>query len=245
MLGAYFLCLIVSLVTYSDLRTYLDTILSGEILFAIKLSLVTATVASVFAMAIAVPAAYALSRFDFPGKHIVDSLLDLPIFISPVAIGAMILIFFNSNTGAAVEKVFPFVFEVQGIVLAQFTIVSALAVRLMKSTFDGIDTRYENVSRTLGLSKTKSFFKVTLPLAKNGLIAAAVITWARAIGEFGATVTLAGATPMKTETLPVAIQLSFATADIHKAAAVILVLMIISGIALVALRTISFKEVMP
>ena len=128
---------------------------------------------------------------------------------------------------------------IPGIILAQFTIVTALAIRLLKSTFDSIDPRYEQVGRTLGCTKLKAFCTVTLPLAKNGLIAAAILTWARAIGEFGATVTLAGATKQKTETLPIAIFLNLATADVEKAVAVIFILIAISVVALIFLRRIS------
>lgn len=241
LMASYFAFLVGSLATYTNFKAFTQTLISSEILFSIKLSLITATVASILALLIAVPSAYALSRFNFPGKNILDALLDLPIFISPIAIGAMILVFFNTTAGETVERMHPFVFEVSGIILAQFTIVSALALRLMKSTFDGIDVRYEDVSRTLGCSKTMAFFKVTLPMAKSGLIAAAIITWARAVGEFGATITLAGATAMKTETLPVAIHLGFATADIQKAVAVIMVLILIATFSLVLLRQISYR----
>jgi molybdate transport system permease protein len=135
-----------------------------------------------------------------------------------------------------------FVFEVPGIILAQFTVVVGLAVRLLKSTFDSIDPRYEQVGRTLGCSKGRVFFKVVLPLAKNGLIAAAVLTWARSVGEFGATVTLAGATKMKTETLPVAIFLNLATAHVERAIAVIFILIAIAAGALFALRKVTGRR---
>ena len=135
-----------------------------------------------------------------------------------------------------------FVFEVPGIVLAQFTMISALAVRLLKSTFDSIDPRYEQVGRTLGCSKLKVFFRVTLPLARDGLIASSILTWAKAMGEFGATVTLAGATAFKTETLPIAIFLSLATADVEKAVAVIFILIVIATVSLIALRKISGRN---
>jgi molybdate transport system permease protein len=131
---------------------------------------------------------------------------------------------------------------VPGIIIAQFVVVSALAIRLLKSTFDSIDPRYEQVGRTLGCGKPGAFMKVTLPLAKNGLIAACILTWARAVGEFGATVTLAGATPMKTETLPIAIFLSLASADVEKAIAIIFVLIIIAVIALLFMRKITGRS---
>jgi len=101
------------------------------------------------------------------------------------------LIFFSTPVGGLIDaRVLKVVFAKPGIVLAQFTVVSALATRLLKSTFG------------TSSSKLEVFFKVTLPLARNGLIAAFVLTWARAVGEFGATVMLAGATTMRTETLP-------------------------------------------
>jgi molybdate transport system permease protein len=163
----------------------------------------------------------------------------LPIVISPVALGAALLIFFNNPLGSAINNhALKFVFAVPGIILAQVTVICALAIRLLKSTFDSIDPRYEQVARTLGSSKPEAFFRVTLPLARDGLIASGILTWARAVGEFGATVTLAGATAMKTETLPTAIFLSLASADVEKAIAVIFVLILIAVVALLVIRRI-------
>lgn len=231
--------IVVSMFTYTDWDTFLSTLLSEEILFAIRLSVTTATVATFVSLIIGIPTAYAISQSNFPGKDIVDSLLDLPIVISPVALGACLLVFFNTPVGAGInDNIIRFVFAVPGVILAQITIISALAIRLLKSTFDSIDPRYEQVSRTLGCSKFGAFLKITLPLAKDGLIASAILTWARAIGEFGATVTLAGATAMKTETLPIAIFLSLASADVEKAIAVIFVLVVIAVIALISMRKI-------
>lgn len=233
-----FLCgILLSLVAYTDMNTFFSTLLSDEILFAVRLSLITATTATIISMVIAIPVAYAISQTSFLGKNIVDTILDLPIVVSPIALGAALLVFFNTPFGSLVEKRFTgFVFEVPGIILAQFMVVNALAVRLLKSTFDSINPRYEQVGRTLGCSKLRVFFRVTLPLARNGLIAAGILTWARAIGEFGATVTLAGATKMKTETLPVAIFMNLATANVEKAVAVIFILIAIAAIALIILR---------
>jgi molybdate transport system permease protein len=237
LLAVFFLGIIVSMLTYTDWNTFVTALFSREILFAIRLSVTTATIAAVISLLIAVPVAYTIARTRFPGKDIVDSLLDLPIVVSPVALGAALLVFFNTPLGAAINNnVIRFVFSVPGIVLAQITVISALAVRLLKSTFDGIDPRYEQVARTLGCSQPEAFFRVTLPLARDGLIASAILTWARAVGEFGATVMLAGATAMKTETLPTAIYLSLASADIEKAIAVVFVLVILAVAALLVIR---------
>ena len=238
----FFVGLVISLISYTDWNTFVSALFSDEILFAINLSVITATIATVVSVLIAIPAAYAISRTEFWGKDIVDSLLDLPIVISPIALGACLLVFFNTPIGAAINSNLKFVFTVPGIVLAQVTVVCALAIRLLKSTFDSVNRRYEQVSRTLGCSKAGTFFRVTLPLARNGLIAASILTWARALGEFGATVTLAGATPMKTETLPIAIFLSLAGANIGKAIAVIFILIAIAVIALLLLRKIAGRR---
>jgi molybdate transport system permease protein len=238
-LAIFFIGIIASMVAYTDWDTFIDALMSEEILFAIRLSLITATISAIISILIAIPVAYAISRTRFPGKDIVDSLLDLPIVISPVALGAALLVFFNTPLGEAIDdNILGFVFSVPGIVLAQITVISALAIRLLKSTFDSIDPRFEQVARTLGCSQPEAFFRVTLPLARDGLIASTILTWARAVGEFGATVTLAGATAMKTETLPTAIFLSLASADVGKAIAVIFVLVIIAVIALLAIRKI-------
>ena len=237
LLTLFFVGVVLSALTYTHFSTFISALVSREILFAIRLSLATATLSAIISILIAIPVAYAISQTRFPGKYIVDTVLDLPIVISPIALGACLLIFFNTPVGAAVNSnLINFVFNVPGIVLAQFTIVSALAVRLLKSTFDNIDPRYEQVGRTLGYGKAEVFLRVTLPLAKDGVIAAIILTWARAVGEFGATVTLAGATTMKTETLPVAIFLSLSSADVEKAVAVIFVLIAISIIALFTIR---------
>ena len=242
-LTLFFAGIIISLLMYTDWSNILSAVRSQDILFAVGLSLITATVSTVIAVAVAVPVAYAISRYNFWGKTFVDSLLDLPIVISPIAIGAALLVFFSTPLGSSINNhVLSFVFSVPGIILAQFTIVSALAIRLLKSTFDSIDERYEQVGRTLGCSKLEAFFKVILPLARNGLIASAILTWARAVGEFGASVTLAGAMAMKTETLPIAISLSLANADIEKAIAIILILIIIAIAALLAIRKITGKR---
>ncbi|MFH2002077.1 MAG: ABC transporter permease subunit [Planctomycetota bacterium] len=208
-----------------------------EVAFAIRLSLITATISSVMAMVAAVPAAYILSRCSFFGKAFVDTLLDLPIVLSPIALGALLLIFFNSPLGSGLDQwLGPFVFEVRGIVVAQFLVVVGLAIRLLKATFDGIDVEYEHLARTLGYDKLRVFLRVTLPMASRGLVAAFLLVWGRAIGEFGATVMLAGATTMKTETIPVAIYLNFESADISSALVFIAILIALSFTVLLFVR---------
>ncbi|MBW2147683.1 MAG: ABC transporter permease [Deltaproteobacteria bacterium] len=224
----------------SSLLVLLQTPAVGH---AIMLSLVCATLATILALIFAIPASYILSRKQFPGKMLVDTLLDIPVFVSPVALGALLIILFSSPVGRNFQThLFPIVFALPGIVVAQFTIIVGLAVRLLKSTYDQIPSRYEEVSRTLGCSSFKSFFKVTLPLAKNGLIGAGIVSWARAVGEFGATITLVGAAAGKTETIPTAVYLSFASADIDRALTMVALLILTALSGLLILRLVSGKE---
>lgn len=224
-----FLVLIASMIVELGQESAMKAPRSGEIFFAIKLSVLTATAASLLAVTVSLPVAYLLSRYTFFGKDLLDTLLDLPIVLSPIALGAMLLIFFNTPLGKQVEQQFgPFVFEVKGIILAQFFVVVGLSIRLLKTTFEGIDIEYENLARTLGYNKVQVFFKVVVPMAANGLLASFLLVWGRAIGEFGATVTLAGATTLKTETIPVAIYLSFESADISAALVFITILISVS-----------------
>jgi len=123
-------------------------------------------------------------------------------------------------------------------VLAQFIVVLGLTVSLVKSTFEHIDPIHENIARTLGASRFKAFTHVLLPLARRGIFSAFLLTWARAVGEFGATVMLAGATAMKTETLTVAIFLSFSSADVHGACVFILISLAVSMAVLFTVRKI-------
>ncbi len=218
----------------------LKLMLAPEVRHAIFLSLSTATVSSILALTLGAPTAYFLARHDFPGKSWVDALLDIPVFLSPIAIGALLLVAFSSSQGRWLQEHFgQVIFEVPGIVVAQATIVTALAVRLMKATFESIPARYEKVARSLGCSEWMAFRRVILPLSKNGLLASAVVVWARAVGEFGATVTLAGATEGKTATIPTAIYLGFASADIGRALTLVAVLMLISIVTLVGLRHVA------
>ncbi len=220
--------LILSLFYFYKGPLFLETLCSARTLFSIRLSLMTATAATVISVIFAIPSAYALSRYRFFGRQIIDTMLELPMIVSPVALGALILIFFNTPVGSFFqEKGVHVVFTVYGIFLAQFITTVGIATRLIKAAMDEIPARYEDVAKTLGASPAKAFLTVTLPLSKRGIIASAILTWAKALGEFGATITVAGSMAMKTETLPVAIFMKLAGADIEGTAVLVLILLAI------------------
>ncbi len=231
------LAMLVSQVAYITPAAAVEALSSPAVRNAIALSLLTASTAALLALVVAVPSAYLLARHTFFGKPLVDALLDVPVIMSPVALGLALLLVFRTAPGEWVERhLLRFVFEVPGIVLAQFILALALEIRVLKATFEEINPRLEQVARCMGCSPGRAFLHVTLPLARTGLIAALVLGWARAIGDFGATVMIAGAVPGKTETVPVAIYLGLASLRIEHSVALTLLLTLVALVALLALR---------
>jgi len=236
--------LIVSLGWFLDAGAVQAVVQSERTLFSLRLSLVTATLVASLALVLAVPAAYALARYRFAGRELVDTLLEFPILVSPAALGAMILIFFNNPVGQWIqEHTVRFVFGFAGIVLAQFVTVLGVAVRVLKTSFDEVPIELETVARTLGGTPRYVFFTITLPLARRGLLAAFLLSWGKALGEFGATVMVAGTMAMRTETLPIAIYLRLASADIEGTVALILLLVSIGLGVLYGTRRLVGKTV--
>lgn len=245
-----FILLSISMILIRGLPNLQKTLFIEEIQFAIQLSLYTSLISTVLCILFSIPIAYGIARYDFIGKNLVNTILDIPMALPPVVSGVALLLLFGTTAfGDILAKYgLKFVFDVKGIILAQFFVNVPYILRILKSTFMDINPKLEFVSRTLGYNQIKTFFKVTLPLAKNGLIAGIVITWARAIGEFGAALMLAGSTRMKTETLPISLFLNMSTGDLELglAAATIIILISIFSLLIFEIlgnrRFINFKE---
>jgi molybdate transport system permease protein len=232
--------LIASLFYFFRANTFLETLASERMMFSVRLSIFAATVSTLLSILIAVPSAFALSRYEFRGRTVVDTILELPMIVSPAALGAMLLIFFNNPAGLWIQDHWAqFVFTAYGIVLAQFITICGVSTRLIKAAMDEIPVRYEAVARTLGASPAKAFFTITLPLTKKGIYAACILSWAKALGEFGATITIAGSMAMKTETLPIAIFMKLSSAEIEGTVVLILILLSIGLGILYLVRLLS------
>lgn len=232
--------LLVAQVSYLKIGDIQEALRCPGVSHAILLSFFSATVAALLALVLAVPSAYVLSRAKFPGLALLDALLDVPVLLSPVALGLALLLFFRSAAGQWIERhLTTFVFEVPGIIIAQFILALALEVRVLKTAFDDINPRLEHVSRCLGYSAAVTFRRVTLPLVRPAMVAAVLVGWCRAVGDFGATVMIAGAVPCKTETIPVAIYLNLASVRIERSVALAVVLTASALLGLVAVRLIS------
>jgi molybdate transport system permease protein len=157
--------------------------------------------------------------------------------LSPIVIGIALILVFRSTPGRFIEDhLLRFVFEVPGIIAAQFILALALQIRVLKAAFDDLDPRYEQVARFLGCTPFAAFRRVTLPMCRTSLLAAFVLGWSRALGDFGATVTVAGSVRFKTETMPVAIYNNLASVRIGKALGLAILLTFIALVVLVVVR---------
>jgi molybdate transport system permease protein len=214
-----------------------------EIRFAIWFSLVTSTASALLSTFVAVPLGYVMSRASFRGKRLVDAVLDIPIVLPPLVVGLSLLILFQTQPGRFFQKTF---FEVTyqqvSVVLAQFAVACAFAVRAMKITFDQMTPRSEQVAMTLGCTWQQAFFRVVIPEARRGILAAFAIAWARSFGEFGPVLVFSGATRMKTEVLSTTVFLELSVGRIEAAAAVSLFMVVVAMGVLLVLRFLGPAE---
>jgi len=247
-------------------QVFLGALRDPEVHFAIRLSVTTALLTMIVSLIFAIPAAYVLSRHHFRGEKLVDTILDLPIVVPPPVMGMSLLMFFGTPVGDLVNRLTPgavvavlngvltlatghsitddgstWVYTTRGIVMAQFFVACAFGVRAIKATFDTIGTRHEQVARTLGCTKLQAFLKVVLPMAATGLVAGAVMTWARAIAEFGPVLFFSGSTRWKTEVMPIGMFLMYSAADIEKAVALVIIMILIATVTLLAFKRLGGK----
>ena len=249
--------LIVADVAYVDYPAFTEVIGSANIQNALILSFGSSIVATALSVLVAVPAAYALSRYHFRGIIVLDTFIDLLIVVPVLVIGMSLLVFFRFASdfsqssymalrmvGYVAEEASDFfIYTRPGIVLAQFFCAVSFGVRAIKATFDGIDPRKEQVAMTLGCTRLGAFRRVTLPLAKPGIMAGALLSWARAFGVFGAVVIVGGSIRGSTEVLPTSIYLEMAVGNIKHALAITLIMLIAAAAVLVSVRMASGKSI--
>ena len=183
--------------------------LSAEEIGVILLSLRVAVVSVICSLPFAILVAYALARARFPGKLVVDAVVHLPLVLPPVVVGFALLVLFGKHgpIGRVLDEWFGIVFAFRwtGAALASAIMGFPLMVRAIRLSFDAVDQRLETAARTLGGSRLWVFASITLPLALPGIITGVLLSFARGLGEFGATITFVSNIPGETETLPLAI----------------------------------------
>jgi len=228
---------------YINLEAMAEVIRAPEIRAALWLSLWTSGATVAIGLLFAVPMGYALSRYRFPGRAVIDSIVDLPIILPPLVVGLSLLVFFQTSVGHWIKDAgLEFVYQKKGIILCQFLVSASFGIRAIKLTFDGIDPRFENVAMTLGCSRTSAFFRVALPMAYRGIIIGAILIWTRAFGIFGPLMVFVGAVRMRTEVLPTTIYLEQSVGRIEVALAVAVLMLALAAAALIAVRVVGLGE---
>ena len=223
-------------VPWSDLLDELGTPAVRE---ALKLSLVTSLAATATSLVLGVPLAWVLARVAFPGRSLVRAAVTLPMVLPPVVGGAALLFALGRRglVGSWLEDALGvhLPFTTAGVVVANTFVAMPFLVVSVEGALRGTDERYEEAAATLGASRWAVLTRVTLPLVRPSLVAGALLCWARALGEFGATITFAGNLPGRTQTMPLAV---FLALERDRGAAVVLslVLVAVSLVVLVGLR---------
>lgn len=215
---------------------------SREIQYAIKLSLISCSLTTLFSLWIAVPIGYLMARTRFRGQALLDAILDIPIVLPPLVIGLSLLILFQTAPGRFIEHYVSVTYAIPSVILAQFMVACAFAVRTMRATFDQINPRQEQVALTLGCGRSQAFWLVVLPSARRGLLTAATLAWARSLGEFGPILIFSGATRMKTEVLPTTVFLELSVGNLEAAVAVSLLMVAAAVVVLLIIRVYGLER---
>ena len=272
-----------------------QTLANEEIQSAIGLSFRTSLATALLSILVAVPVGYFMSRFEFRGKALLDSLTDVPVLLPPLTVGLSLLLIFNqlslSTTlgilalgfvisffgtwvgkaprqvvvffglvtailtlgafwwlyeevtaeGALGESGIPVTFRPIAVVLAQFPVAAAFAIRMMRTHFDEINPRFESVAMTLGCHRGMIFRQVILPISGRAVLAAGTMAWARALGEFGPILVFAGATRGRTEVLSTSVYLELTVGNISGAAALSLLMIALAVSAIFVARLLIGK----
>lgn len=205
-------------------------------MFSLRLSLQVACVATVLIVVIGMPIAYLLARKNFPGKEALDIVLTLPLVLPPTVTGYYLIIAFGRN--GFIGRYFyewldwSIMFTWYAAVIASFVVALPLMIKTGRAALESVDSNLVNAAYTLGHSEWETALRVTLPLARRGLLAGIVLSFTRALGEFGATLMLAGNIPGKTDTMPLAIYSLSASGDKEQAAGMVALLTIVAALFL-------------
>jgi molybdate transport system permease protein len=239
--GVVFLVLpLAGLLARTPWATLPQRLAEPTVLAALKLSLLTATLATLLCILLGVPLAWLLARVEFPGRRLVRALVTVPLVLPPVVGGIALLLALGRRglVGSWLDSTFGMTlpFTTAGVVVAESFVALPFLVIAVEGALRGADTRYEEAAATLGATRWITFTHVTLPLVAPGIAAGAVLCWARALGEFGATITFAGNFPGITQTMPLAVYQTLESGDLAGAVVLSLVLLAVSVTILVALR---------
>ena len=212
--------------------------MSDGVLVPLLLTLKVAGWATLVALVVGVLAGYALARGRFPGREALDAVLTLPMVLPPTVLGYYVLVLVGRNgvLGQWLDETFgiTLIFTWQGAVIAAAIVAFPLVFKAARAAFESVDMNLEKAARSLGYTEAKVFLRVTLPLAWPGILAGTMLAFARAMGEFGATLMVAGSLPGRTRTLSIAIYEAVAAGEDETAHFLVLVSSLICILVLVA-----------
>jgi len=211
---------------------------SPDSISALRLSLQVAVAATALNALVGIPIAYALARRRFWGRSLVDLLVTLPLILPPTVVGYYLIVLLGRRgvLGAPLYRLtgWTVVFTWYAAVIAATVMALPLLVRTVRAAIESVDRDLERAAYTLGRSELRTALEVTLPLARNGILAGIVLTFARALGEFGATLMLAGNIPGRTATVPLSIYTAVQTGESAEALVLVAVLTALSCLVLIA-----------
>ena len=218
----------------------IDRLTDPFVLDALRLSLTTSTLTLGIALVLCTPLAYLLARCQFPGKRIVDTLVDLPMVLPPTVAGVALLVAFGRRgvLGDPLDAAgLQLAFTTAAVVTVQLFVSAPFLVRSLKAGFEAVDPVYEQVSTTLGVSPLRTFWRISLRLSRPALLGGAVLCWMRALSELGATLIFAGNFQGRTQTMPLAILTAFESQQgLSGAMALSVILLAVASLLLVLLR---------
>jgi molybdate transport system permease protein len=237
--GGFFLIPLIGLLVRTPWGDAIRSLTSPDTFEALRLSLVASLSSTAVALVLGVPLAWVYARIDFPGRSVLRALTTLPMVLPPVVGGIALLLAFGRRglLGPVLENAFGITlpFTTAAVVLAETFVAMPFLVLTVEAGLRSMDRRYEEAARALGAKRWTVFTRVTLPLIAPSLTAGAVLCWARALGEFGATITFAGNFPGVTQTMPLAVYLLLET-NPQGSYLLSLVLLLVSLVVLVSLR---------
>jgi molybdate transport system permease protein len=235
---------IVALFLSETVSSFVSSLSTEMVQEAIKLSLVTTSTTLAIVVFFGTPVAYYNARHRYRGKRIIETLIDLPIVLPPSVAGIALLLTFGRI--GLLGQYFNILginiaFTTTAVVLAQIFVSSPFFIRQATTSFEDVDPEYERAAHTLGASGTATFFRVTAPIALNGLVSGALMTWARALGEFGATLIFAGNFQGVTQTMPLAIYTAL-NSDLDAAVHIAVILVLICFAVIITVKVLALRE---
>jgi len=232
---------VVSLFLRITPEAFFQSLENPVVMDALILSLGTATASTCIVILMGTPLSYLNARSTYRGKEIVDTLVDLPIVMPPAVAGIALLMAFGRRgvIGRYLDMGgIQIAFTTFAVILAQVFVASPFFIRQARASFEAVDRAYEDAARTLGAGRLRVFSRITVPLAWGGLVSGAILTFARALGEFGATIMFAGNFQGRTQTMPLAIYTTMA-GDLNDAISLAIILVVISFAVILLVKYIT------